>query len=180
MNEDIPIAHEFSQPVSLREPGIMVRCVQEFLSAHRAALLDLLNKEGSLDRYQVEVHTLSGIARLFPDEARFMRLCVSPSRGGKGSVVMSCALEVEGQWFELDAARTREEIFTDLQKSAARGAKRSTQFQWQQERYLPAKAHSIIQPYLVQHFLPIVAKHQAKQIEDNTPASAANARPPRL
>lgn len=167
-------------PSSPGQTQVIARAVIGFLATHQQALLGLLETGNGLDRYQVEVHTLAGVSRLFPAHAKFMRIYVSPATGGGGSTVMSSALMVGEQWFLFEGPRTREEIFADMQKTAAKGARKSTQFEWHQESYLPLHENTKIQTYLVQHFLPLVARLQAQSIDENTPPAQSTPRPSRL
>lgn len=165
---------------SSRQAQVIARALIAFLETHQQALLGLMVSGNSLDRYQVEVHTLAGISRLFPDHAQFMRICVSPAAGSGGSTVMSCALVVGEQWFLFEGPSTREEIFAGIQKTAAKGVRKSSQFEWHQESYLPLHENAKIQNYLVQHFLPLAASVQAQSIDESTPLAQSTPRPSRL
>lgn len=165
---------------SSRQAQVIARAVDEFLETHRQSLLGLLNSHNGLDHYQVEVHTLAGISRLFPEHARFLRICVSPAIGSRGSTVMSSALEVGGQWFVFDGPRAREDVFADMQKTASRSTKKAGRFDWQQESNLPLHENATIQSYLRQHFLPLVARLQAQSIDESTPSAQGAPRPSRL
>ena len=158
----------------------LASAVNAFLSAHRQPMLDLVKGAGVLDRHMVEVHGLAGFARMFPEQAQYMRLQVAPPEGSPGSVVMSSALCVEGQWFELEGPRELEEIFDHMKRLASEEETVPCAFVCTSEPGLPRSPHSVIQPYLQQHFPAFLAAAQADCLDQHTGGSAHQARGPRL
>lgn len=176
---------------------VLASAVEQLLNDHQARLIALCGSDSQKISYQAQIHTLAGIARMFPDQSRLLQIMVSPQEGQRGSTVMTNVLEVGGAWFEFEGRVDQEDFMKQLREMASfdedrdgpesgrastesSAADRATSFNEVIKPHMTAKEHVSIQPYLAMHLPALVAKHGRAMMDEETMTGAGAASSPRL